>query len=682
VTRGVGLLRGIGRRRGATPRRGAAFLRGTAVLAAVAALAATLGSCAYYNTFYYARKYYYRATDGAPYALDGPAQQQLANYNKAIDYSKKVIANYPRSKWVDDAYVLWAVALIGKSDPLETVNMLAGFETRFPKSPLAADARFYLGVAYRRARKYDLALEALDAYLERSPKGRLAPYALLERSRALVSLERPGEAADAAGQILARFPKHPLATPSRAARAEARFAARAYVEAREDYRFMGSNARDDQQRFDFLLREAECLEAARRYDEALALLEDAISYELEPRLPDTTGGRPLVAPSGPVAERWGRLMTRAGTVLLLSGDLERALGNYQRVIDRYPRSGLAAEAQYRIGYAYETAADDFERAREAYGRVREQAVSSAFSTQAASRLSNLDRIAQYAQAGGDSVERQAEIGFLLAEQYLFQLEKPERALAEYEQLARRFDGTPYGAKALNAQAWVLRRKLGREAAADSLWWHVVRNHPATEAQLAARDYLELQGESVPPDLIRFPEQRNLAIADTVEVPQAPAEGLFPLGFPTAGRFAPGDSTGPGPRGVGLPGMGPPATRALAGAPGDTTAAANRGAAGRAAAGAAPRGEGGGDGGPAVGPPSGRSGGPPGPGPSSGAGSPAPRDTAGIGRAPGSPSAPPGTGPSPAPAPGSGVGGPAPARDTTGAAPRPGIAPADTTHNRR
>ena len=58
-------------------------------------------------------------------------------------------------------------------------------------------------------------------------------------------------------------------------------------------------------------------------------------------------------------------------------------------------------------------------------------------------------------------------------------------------------GTPYQAKAMTAQAWVLENKLKRKASADSLWWEVVRFHPATEAQLAARDYLERDGGTVP-----------------------------------------------------------------------------------------------------------------------------------------------------------------------------------------
>ena len=46
---------------------------------------------------------------------------------------------------------------------------------------------------------------------------------------------------------------------------------------------------------------------------------------------------------------------------LLAGQLPQALNLYASVLQDYPRSQLGAEAQYRIGFAYETGADDFAR---------------------------------------------------------------------------------------------------------------------------------------------------------------------------------------------------------------------------------------------------------------------------------------------------------------------------------
>src|SRR5215831_17923759 len=154
-----------------------------------------LSSCAYYNTFYLARKYYFKATDGLPYEVDRDGTTQRPNYNKSSDYCKKLLGVYPKSKWVDDAWLLWARGLIGTDDPLKAIAMLEEFKVRFPKSDLRPDAEFFLGLAYRSARKYDQAVEQFDAFLNQKPKDELAPYAYYERSKALMSLERYQEAA-------------------------------------------------------------------------------------------------------------------------------------------------------------------------------------------------------------------------------------------------------------------------------------------------------------------------------------------------------------------------------------------------------------------------------------------------------------------------------------------------------
>ena len=490
-------------------------VRGAFASALALTAALLLGSCAYYNTFYLARKNYDVATAGEPYLVERNAGAAVQNFNRSIDYSKKLLSQYPKSGWVDDAYLLWARALLGKDDPRQTVNMLVDFSTRFPKSQLKDDAIFYLGVGYRQSRKPTEALSAFDEFLKQAPKHKLAPYALLERSRVLTTLERPNEAAQAAGNLIQRFPKSVLVKQARVARSEALIAQGDFAAARADFRYLGEHALDDEERFTFLLREADCLELARDYDAEIQLLKDALSHEKTPIPGEVGSGTNVqrVAPTGPGVDRWGRLRIRIGTANLLAGRLEPALAEYKVVIDTYPKHPLSAEAQYRIGYAYETVGDDFERARAEYAKVKDQAGVGGFTLQANSRLANLERIAQVRGATGrDSLEKRAEAGFLLAEQYLFQLDKPERALEEYTRLASTWSGTPYAGKAYNAKAWVLSRKLSRKAEADSLFWKVVREYPATEAQLAARDYLEAEGITVPADLIRMPVVKRDTLA--------------------------------------------------------------------------------------------------------------------------------------------------------------------------
>src|SRR6516162_2559800 len=280
-------------------------------------LVTVLTSCAYYNTFYLARKYYFKATSGLPYEVDRDGSTQRPNYNKSADYSKKLLGVYPKSKWVDDAWLLWARALIGTDDPLKAMAMLEEFRTRFPKSDLRPDAEFFLGLSYNAARKYEQAVTAFDTFLKMKPKDELAPYAYYERSKALMSLERYPEAAASASQVLERWSGHMLADRALRQRAEARYQQHAWKDAREDFQAIGSRALNDDDRMNYLLREVDCLEANRDFDEARQLLSDARAHvPLPPPLPDpqlggTSPGTPppiqAYAVNTPGSDRYGRL---------------------------------------------------------------------------------------------------------------------------------------------------------------------------------------------------------------------------------------------------------------------------------------------------------------------------------------------------------------------------------------
>ena len=172
--------------------------RAARVLSALLLLA-VLPGCVYYNTLYLAKRYYLRSFDDTPYALDKDDLSSTPQFPRAIELSKKVVDQYPKSKYVDDAYLLWAKSLIGSDDPRQAITMLEDFDAAHPKSAVAAEAKFFLGVAYLRARKYETALRTFDEYLAKSPKHAMAPYAYFERSRALLALERPGGTVGGAG---------------------------------------------------------------------------------------------------------------------------------------------------------------------------------------------------------------------------------------------------------------------------------------------------------------------------------------------------------------------------------------------------------------------------------------------------------------------------------------------------
>ena len=156
-------------------------------------------------------------------------------------------------------------------------------------------------------------------------------------------------------------------------------------------------------------------------------------------------------------DQLARVMLREGTALAEVGKAMEAILTFEQVMAEYPRTAYASEAQYRIGYVYEVDMDNFDEAQKAYGKVAEQGRSS-FTDDAARRARNLGAVKTLTGAGTDSLSKAtataAEGRFLRAELYLFQQEKPERALEEYQGIQKDFPGTEHAAKAALAEAWV------------------------------------------------------------------------------------------------------------------------------------------------------------------------------------------------------------------------------------
>jgi TolA-binding protein len=487
-------------------------------LALALALAWALAGCAYYNTFYLARKNFDVASQGKPYPderVTGGATQTL---DKSINFSKIVISRYPKSKWVDDAYLLWARALLGKGDPFQAAEMLERFDARYPNSPIRGDARFFLAVAYRHARKPELAIASLDSFQATYPKHDLASYAWLERARIQLLRRRYHEAGAAADVVMLSYGGNKdMVGQALRARAQALFERGAYDSARADFRLLGGRATTDDERLDFLLREAECLAKSGDMAGEIALLDDQLKHESVTATPGTAGR---------FSARRARLLLRLGAAYGRASENEKAVNALSTVVADYAKQPVAAEAQFQLGYFYEVRMRDFARARLEYGKVRDQSPGSEFVAQAQQRVGRLDRLEQLGSTQADSLSRLAEKEFNLAEIYLLEMGRLEDALEQYRKVARDYPVTHQAARALNAAGWILSRRLGQPEEADSLFWRVIHEFRGTEEALAARDYLEAAGHDVPDSLIVMPLPPPPP-ATAVSVAAAPAPASQP-----------------------------------------------------------------------------------------------------------------------------------------------------------
>lgn len=445
----------------------------------LACLAAGAG-CAYFNTFYSAKKNF----------SDAEAQMQLqpdpevrasagaaSLYDKAIQGATKILLEYEGSKWVDDAVLLIGRSHLGKGDYEAAQVKFAELGKTFPTSELRDEAVYWSGVAAERDRRRGAAIALYDSLLATFPKSKRRDEALLRRSSLYLLAREPGRAEDDLRMLSRR--KGKMGYDAGLKLADALFANKRFADARIEFERVAERAPTEKLRLDARLRMGECDES---------LLDHVAAAETYLRL--------LRAARTDDGKAQARL--RYATALGLSGRVDEGLRELANVIEDRPRTAWAAEAAFRSGYLHEVIRDDLTAAREAYESVPAHLSGSPFVLQATTRRDNLDRLASYRAAQGDSTagDAAAEAVFQSAELYLFQLGKPDRALEEYQRIDREYPNSPLAPRAAFARGWVKARRFGDHVGARAEFESVLSRWPDDPVAADARRMLNDPNDSL------------------------------------------------------------------------------------------------------------------------------------------------------------------------------------------
>jgi tetratricopeptide (TPR) repeat protein len=424
-------------------------------------LLAIISGCAYYNTFYLAKKYYHEGTRAQEKSLaDEPTPEASSKYDLVIRQCNKILTEYPKSKWVDDASYMMGAAFYGKRDYVSAIKRFEEFPAKFPKSPFLADARFMEGLSHYRQKEYidaDSIFRDVNARFPKFPRRWELCYYAGETQNQLKRYDAAvywyGRALDAAKERHERSDTFRRLGDtyfewSRPDTAEVLYAKCLKVEDRGN------------RRLDVAFSRGDALSGMRRYQDALNFLQDWKVYAA-------------------AENRDGELGLRINECLALLGRANEAIGGYRNLVDKFPRTAVAYEAQFRIGYLYESAFQDFDAAAREYDKLRNQP-SSEFSAQALRRSQNLATLRQYRAAmASDTTQARASAAFLIAELYYFQLDKLDSAVTQYRRVEWEFPRSVYAAKSAYARLWITTHELGDTLGAMTLTDSIVDRYRGT-----------------------------------------------------------------------------------------------------------------------------------------------------------------------------------------------------------
>ena len=425
-------------------------------------LLVTFTGCAYYNTFYLAKRSY---KDGQKAeernVTDAPSPDASAKYDVTIRQCAKVLVDYPKSKWVDDALYYMAAAMYGKGDYPGAIKKCGELRAGVPKSPFVPDSKLVEALSHYRRKEY---LEAETLFRETD-----AQYPRFKRKWELYFYGAENEVGLRNYPAAIAWYKRAVGTADRKRRradalrrmGDAYFAGAKYDSAQAVYAQCLKAEEVGSRRLDLAFKRGDALEQLKRFDQALEFYESWKPFALSEK-------------------REGELMIRIYSNLAVLGKTNEAIGGYRTLVNQFPHTPIAYEAQFRLGYLYESQLGDFDSAGREYEKLKEDPGYSEFQMQGKRRSANLATIKQYRTTlSSDTTQGRGRAAFLLAELYYFQIEKIDSALIQYENVERGFSNSPYAPKAAFARLWIHTHDQGDTAAAEALTDSIVSKYRRT-----------------------------------------------------------------------------------------------------------------------------------------------------------------------------------------------------------
>ena len=480
---------------------------GAVRIVAIAALlaAASMSSCAYFNTLYNARKIFREAEKAS--GKEGAEREQRDKYKEVVKKCSQMIADHPKSRWVDDAVFLMGKALFRQEDYDKAIRQFQEILTDFPESGLVPPAVYWLGLSYYMKKDDAQALTYVDRFLKEYPKHELRLDVLFLGGDIKREMDDDDGALDFYARVAEDAKKRETVDQARLRSAELFRARGDWAKAAANYEKALHKGITWEARREISLSLGECYTKTGKCREALALFDGLIAAATS-----TQDVPPL-------------LLGRAASYACMDS-LAKALKVYNDVATKYPKSTYSAEAYYRTGVIYHERLDSLKLAQEAFGKVAGEYSNSDFAAASLEKSTSMKRLLELQKAAGkgETVDQAAEKRFMAAEIQLTRLGDVQTALAGYQAVLDSFPRTAVAPKAAYAIAWIREYKLNDKDKAIESYRALVDRFPRSYQARGALFQLGFLGaDSLKVELQAYVDS---ARADTTAIekpaPAAPA----------------------------------------------------------------------------------------------------------------------------------------------------------------
>lgn len=447
--------------------------------------------CAYYNTFYNAEKKFKEArkvhrTSGS----DEPSKRANPKYDEAIKKASSVLTFHPKSKWVDDALFLIGKSFYYKGEYNKAERKFKELLVNFPEGDFTQDCHYFIGLCQYKMNNLSQAIMTFNSIIESEKKEEFKPEAAYILAEIYFEQKEYDDAIEKYSSLSKEYKNKELRGKAQFRIGECYFLKNDYQTAKDAFAQVKNFTKDRTMIFESEFKMGECLYFLDEIEEGMSnflnLSREDKYFKYLPKI---------------------KLKIAQGHLLQDSTDL--ALKEYEDVTLSAPRSEESCEAYYQMGIIYQDKLQDLKTAKEMFDKAHKEKPGSDIAKKALAKSANLAKLEEYQKQLTEAEKPEVTL-YLLAEAYLFEMNQPDSAIAEFTILAEDYPESEFAPKSLYAIAWILENIKEDSEGAEEFYQKLLDRYPSSDYSDLARSFLGISEDTLglflPQNLFREAER--------------------------------------------------------------------------------------------------------------------------------------------------------------------------------
>jgi TolA-binding protein len=442
------------------------------------------GGCVYFNTFYNAKKAFSSAEKSRKSAGARTQGVGAGDYKKAIEKALKVVENYPKSKYYDDALFVLGVSYYHTNQFPRADRRFAEILTNYPESEFTKESQLYLAKSKLGQKDFEEAMQQFEMVFvgeyDRDIKAEAAiaigQYRFTEKDYA-GSRQYFQAVRDSLGDDMQKKTAQLYLADSYFESLQYRDGLSGYLQALE------MNP-DKNERYHILVKATQCAYRLQKVNDGIDYLNQLMADQL---YFDSSGALKLLLAQG----------------YMYDEETDLAIATYQDITEHEKNPRTASEAFYNLALINQYQYDSLALAKEYYEKCLAGNPAADIRTSALEKSSSIGKLKEFARqikidstTTDDAIDKAAKTQYQLAELYWFNLNKPDTAILEMQYIIDSFPTSAIAPQAMIALSAMVRDFKADTVSADSILIEVLSNYPESEQTPLVLEQLHLKGTEV------------------------------------------------------------------------------------------------------------------------------------------------------------------------------------------